>query len=459
MFGFDFHFVVVFFVLTGVLLLVTGLVLFVPSPRKKAKNILTEDTSDQKKKLSKLCLAGFILSALFPILLALNYFCSMLLHSVIVGLVLDRLLILLPAAGMIISIIGLISLRKKYRAGRKFGIAGIILPCAYAVIFVLMIIGIIVTLTVQNNRTVRKQQNREIYGMVNDGRQVNNEYDVSQYKIPEGYDLKSLSVSVSEAELKEYAESKLQTIDSLSDKSARGKFQKSDFVIVRSDRFKEWLNANNLNNLKYSNGYAILEYDYTWEFAATGFYTIDVYRDPSDKFIIITGCGDHKVIAEFFEGIGKAVPTETTEEPEETEDPVTRRKYEQLEFLKENINKDMSLQEIVGVFEKTCEQSAGKDKIIFEYGFGRYDVRSMSNLSEYFGFCLTREYKAEDGKTYQIHVDVFYGPTVKSRSFQKTQLTNNDVDGDFFEYIRNSDAYKYAQTAQIYSIQIYMVEI
>ena len=87
MFGFDFHFVVVFFVLTGVLLLVTGLILFVPSPRKKANNKLTGDTSEQKKKLSKTCLAGFILSALFPILLALNYFGSMLVHSVIVGLV------------------------------------------------------------------------------------------------------------------------------------------------------------------------------------------------------------------------------------------------------------------------------------------------------------------------------------------------------------------------------------
>lgn len=314
-FGFDFHFVVVFFVLTGVLLLVTGLILFVPSPRKKANNKLTGDTSEQKKKLSKTCLAGFILSALFPILLALNYFGSMLVHSVIVGLVLDRLMFLFPAAGMIISIIGLISLRKKDRTGRKFGIAGIVLPNAYVAIIVLMIIGNIVILIVHNSRTVRMQQNREIYGMVNDGRQVNNEYDVSQYKIPEGYDLKSLSVSVSEAELKEYAESKLQTIDSLSDKSARGKFQKSDFVIVRSDRFKEWLNENNLNNLKYSNGYAILEYDYTWEFAATGFYTIDVYKDPSDRFIIITNCGDQKVIAEFFEGIGKAVPTEAAEEP------------------------------------------------------------------------------------------------------------------------------------------------
>lgn len=460
-FGFDFHFVVVFFVLTGVLLLVTGLVLFVPSPRKKVKNKLTEDTSDQKKKLSKLCLAGFILSTLFPILLALNYFCSMLTHSVIVGLVLDRLLILLPAAGMIISIIGLISLRKKDRAGRKFGIAGIVLPCAYAVICILMIIGIIVILIVQNGRTVSKQQNREVYGMRNVGSRVNTEYDVSQYMIPEGFDI-GAGINTSEAELKEYAESKLQTIDSSSDKSVRGKFQKSDFVIIRSDRLVEWLSDNNLNNFGYRNGKTTLAYDYTWEFAATGTYTLDVYKDPSGKFIIITNCGDHKVIAEFFEGIGKAVPTEKTEEseePEETLDPETRRKYEQLEFLKNNIKHDMSLHDIVGVFEKACEQTAGKDKLIFEYGFGRYGVHSMRRLDEYFGFCLTRECKAEDGKTYQIHVDVFYGPTVKSRSFQKTQLNNNDVDGDFFEYIRNSDAYKYAQTAQIYNIEIYMTEI
>ena len=34
----DYHFVVVFFVLTGVLLFVTGLILFVPSAGRKAKN-------------------------------------------------------------------------------------------------------------------------------------------------------------------------------------------------------------------------------------------------------------------------------------------------------------------------------------------------------------------------------------------------------------------------------------
>ena len=56
-------------------------------------------------------------------------------------------------------------------------------------------------------------------------------------------------------------------------------------------------------------------------------------------------------------------------------------------------------------------------------------------------------------------MDVLYGLTVKSRSFKKTQLTNNEVDGDFVEYIRNSDAYKYAQTAKIYEIQIHMNEI
>ena len=90
---------------------------------------------------------------------------------------------------------------------------------------------------------------------------------------------------------------------------------KSDFVIVRSDRLVEWLSDNNLNNFGYRNGKTTLAYDYTWEFAATGTYTLDVYKDPSDRFIIITNCGDQKVIAEFFEGIGKAVPTEAAEEP------------------------------------------------------------------------------------------------------------------------------------------------
>ena len=461
----DYHFVVVFFVLTGVLLFVTGLILFVPSAGRKAKNKRAGEIPEQKKKLSKLCLAGFIIAALYPLLLAFDYFGLMSLAFKF-GIRLnfdrtwlDRAEFFVPFIAVILSIAGLITAGRKGKAGKKFGVAGIVLPNAYVAIIVLMIIGNIVILIVHNSRTVRIQEKREVFTMRNVGAPANTEYDVSRYSVPEGYDLKSMNTSVSEAELKEYAESKLQTIDSSSDKSVRGKFQKSDFVIIRSDRLVEWLSDNNLNNFGYRNGKTTLAYDYTWEFAATGTYTLDVYKDPSGKFIIITNCGDHKVIAEFFEGIGKAVPTEKTEESEETLDPETRRKYEQLEFLKNNIKHDMSLHDIVGVFEKACEQTAGKDKLIFEYGFGRYGVHSMRRLDEYFGFCLTRGCKAEDGKTYQIHVDVFYGPTVKSRSFQKTQLNNNDVDGDFFEYIRNSDAYKYAQTAQIYSIQIYMIEI
>lgn len=460
----DFHFVVVFFVLTGVLLLVTGLILFVPSARRKAKNKRAGEIPEQKKKMSKLCLAGFIIAALYPLLLAFDYFGLMLLAFKF-GIRLnfdrtwlDRAEFFVPFIAVILSIAGVITAGRKGKAGKKFGVAGIVLPNAYVAIIVLMIIGNIVILIVHNSRTVRIQEKREVFTMRNVGAPANTEYDVSRYSVPEGYDLKSMNTSVSEAELKEYAESKLQTIDSSSDKSVRGKFQKSDFVIVRSDRLVEWLSDNNLNNFGYRNGKTTLAYDYTWEFAATGTYTLDVYKDPSDRFIIITNCGDQKVIAEFFEGIGKAVPTEKpeeSEEPKETADPEARRKYEQLEFLKDNINSDMSLHDIVDVFEKTCKQSAGKDKIIFKYGVDRFNGR----MDEHFGFCLTREYKAEDGKTYQIHVDVLYGLTVKSRSFKKTQLTNNEVDGDFFEYIRNSDAYKYAQTAKIYEIQIHMNEI
>ena len=470
--GMDYHIVVIFFALTGVLLLVTGGILFVPAIRRRVKNKHAGDEPQQKKKISILCLAGFIIAALYPLLLAFDYFGLWHLQVALnkTWLDYDRTWLdltefFVPIVGIILSIAGLITAGKKGRTGKRFGIAGIVLPNAYIAISVLIVIGTIFTALVENGRTVRIQQNREIYNMRNVEGPANTEYDVSRYRIPEGYDLKSLNISVSEDELKAYAGSKLQTIDLAGDKSTRGKFQGKDFLIVRSDRLEEWLTYNHISNFQYNNGYATLHYDYTWEFAGRGIYMLDVYKDPSDKFIIITNCGDHKIIAEFFEGIGEAVPTETTvEETEDTMDPELRIIVDQEESLRKSINSNMSLLEIISVFEKTCGQTNGKDLIIFKHGVGNFSTSgypsdpNSSNIN-FYCFGLARQFQTKDGKYYQIRVEVLSGLNTQNRDFKLTQVNNNEVNGDFFDYIRNSDAYKYASTAKIRKINIYLTEI
>lgn len=459
----SFHIAVIYFALTAVLLLITGLILFVPAIRRNSE-MKGAGEIPEKKKLSKMCLAGFIIAALYPLLLAFDHFGLWLIGSAtgMTWLYYDRSWLslaefLMPLTGIILSIIGIITSGKNGRSGRKLGIAGIVLPVGYVAIVILIVIGNIIILLVHNGNSVRTQKNREVYGMRYVGRTENTEYDVSQYRVPEGFDIGASGINTSEAELKTYAESKLKIIDFLNDRSAKGKFQESDFLIVRSDRLNEWLKVNNLRGFEYRNGRAQLTYDYSWEFAATGYYSLDVYKDPSGKFIIITNCGDQKIIAEFFVGIGEAVPTETVEE--ETEETESKKSNDPEDFLENNINRDMPLIEIINVFEKMC-QPLGKDTVIFRYGNGRLDVYDTSNRSsEYFYFSLAREYQAENGKTYQLRVEVLYGLTAMSRSFENTQLTDRDVNGDIFEYIRNSDAYKYAKTDKIRKILIYKTEI
>ena len=246
---------------------------------------------EQNRELSKLCLAGFIFTVLPPVLLLL-------------GVIMQELFfvwfacaLLSPLLGLIFSIVGLATVGKSGKRGQAFGVAGITIQCVCIVIAVIILGPAVAEHTSTNRRIV----NNEMYPLGRMGETLNTEYDVAQYRIPEGYDLKSLDISVSDTDFETYAGNKLQTINNKTDKSIRGVFRDYNFLIVRSDRFDEWLSVNCPQGLRYYKGYAGIEYVDWWEFAATRTYPLAVYKDPSDKYIVITNCSDFKVISEFFE--------------------------------------------------------------------------------------------------------------------------------------------------------------
>ncbi len=83
--------------------------------------------------------------------------------------------------------------------------------------------------------------------------------------------------------------------------SIKGTYKDYDFLIVRSDRFYDWFSNNNYQGRPYSFGddyiyHGELGMEWMIEMAP-----LAIYKDPSDKFIIITNCNDYKVIAEFFD--------------------------------------------------------------------------------------------------------------------------------------------------------------
>lgn len=246
---------------------------------------------EQSRELSKLCLAGFIFTVLPPVLLLL-------------GVIMQELFfvwfacaLLSPLLGLIFSIVGLATAGKSGKRGQAFGVAGITIQCVCIVIAVIILGPAVAEHTSTNRRIV----NNEMYPLGRMGETLNTEYDVAQYRIPEGYDFKSLDISVSDTDFETYAGNKLQTINNKTDKSIRGVFRDYNFLIVRSDRFDEWLSVNCPQGLRYYKGYAGIEYVDWWEFAATRTYPLAVYKDPSDKYIVITNCSDFKVISDFFE--------------------------------------------------------------------------------------------------------------------------------------------------------------
>lgn len=242
--------------------------------------------TEQKKGLSKLCLAGFILSISPVLLLPL---CLMFGYTVLFAF------LVLPLIGFIVSIIGLVSAKKKGKTGGVFGIWGIVFPSVGAVL--LAVIFLILYMSGSGNRAMAKG---EMYSMGRVSEVTNADYDVSEYRIPKGYDFNSLGITVSEADLKTYAGSKLETISSESDLSVKGTYKNYDFLIVRSDRFYDWFLNNNYQGPPYSFGddyiyHGELGMEWMIEMAP-----LAIYKDPSDKFIIITNCNDYKVITEFF---------------------------------------------------------------------------------------------------------------------------------------------------------------
>ena len=140
------------------------------------------------------------------------------------------------------------------------------------------------------------QKQNELYEMDGIHMHKNTEYDISSYRLLQGYDV---DMTVSE-DLHAFAESRLETISRDGDARVRGSYQGYEFIIIRSDCFDDWL-SESTGTLCYSEeGYATIEYEATWEFATFRVHTLEIYRDPSGQFIIVTNCDDDKVITEFF---------------------------------------------------------------------------------------------------------------------------------------------------------------
>ena len=266
--------------------------------------------SEEKKKLNKLCLTGFIFSFL-PLILGSGLFIfwqtdlwnSDLAVAYIVAIVVVPIaMIAFSIIGLSLSISGTVTAKRNGQKGKGLGIAGIALPVLYAVTVVVLIVLLVVSIVNGVKQDHKNQKQSDIYNMGSVWEIQNTEYDVTGYRIPKGYELDSSDITVTELELKTYAESRLDTITKETGFFVKGKYEDYTFLIIRRDRFDEWAASDAYAHVDYwRNGYAEIQYTYIWEFSAGATYTLDVYKDPTERFIVVTNCGDYKVITDFFE--------------------------------------------------------------------------------------------------------------------------------------------------------------
>ena len=119
----------------------------------------------------------------------------------------------------------------------------------------------------------------------------------------------------------------------------------------------------------------------------------------------------------------------------------------ELEFLKQNISTDNTLDEIIDVFEKMCKEPIEEELFLLEYGVYDCDDKDM------FCYDLVRQYPDSDGEYYQLRVSIMFEPDQQNSQLNDT-LWSDDTDENFFDYIRKSEGYHYAKNHKVKSIDI-----
>lgn len=118
-----------------------------------------------------------------------------------------------------------------------------------------------------------------------------------------------------------------------------------------------------------------------------------------------------------------------------------------LEFLKQNISTNNTLDEIIDVFKKMCKEPIEEELFLLEYGVYDYDDKDM------FCYDLVRQYPDGDGEYYQLRVSLMFEPDQQNCQLNDT-LWSDDTDEDFFDYIRKSAGYDYAKNHTFKTIDI-----
>ncbi len=122
-----------------------------------------------------------------------------------------------------------------------------------------------------------------------------------------------------------------------------------------------------------------------------------------------------------------------------------------LKFLENATTDKNNLDEMILAFEKMCEipiDSEEEKMILFETGTFSFTGKPM------FTFSLVRQYPNEDEEYFQIHLDIQFEPTEETKNFQQATW-NFDVEGNIFDYIKNSQEYLNLKNTKFANVEIF----
>lgn len=105
-------------------------------------------------------------------------------------------------------------------------------------------------------------------------------------------------------------------------------------------------------------------------------------------------------------------------------------------ILNSAIHEGMELEEMIDAFSQMCQTSVGEpDDLLFETGTFNFTGENL------FYFSLVRQFQFMDADEYvQLHLDVLYTPGLSTKLLFGTKW-DSQVDGDFFEMVKSSQAY------------------
>ncbi len=118
-----------------------------------------------------------------------------------------------------------------------------------------------------------------------------------------------------------------------------------------------------------------------------------------------------------------------------------------LEFLKENISVNNTVDEIIDIFKEMCKTPVEEDELLFEYGVYSFTGEDLFYVD------LVRQYPDGEDEYYQLRVSLQFAPDEENRQLEDF-FWGDAEGGEFFDDIRNSPAYEYAKNHKFKNIDI-----